>query len=160
MFKCEINHHSGFTIIELVLVILLLGILSVVAMGRIFDGNQFKARGFFDDTVTAVRFAQKLAVSTGCEVRVRLSATGYELDQPVDIAACTAGVFGDPVDNPANRSNPYENNQVAGLTVPNETIVFDARGLAASDALVIMTGPGANYQFSVSSATGLVTSVP
>ena len=158
MFKREINHHSGFTLIELVVVILLLGILSVVAMGRMFDGNQFKARGFFDDTVTAVRFAQKLAVSTGCEVRVSLSGSGYALDQPVDIAACTSGVFGDPVDNPANRSNPYQNTEIAGLTVPPATIVFDAQGLAASDAVIIMTGT-ATHQFSVSGATGLV-SVP
>jgi len=160
MFKCEINRHSGFTLVELVLVILLLGILSVVAMGKMFDGNQFKARGFFDDTVTAVRFAQKLAVSTGCEVQVRLLATGYQLNQPANQANCTTGVFAAPVRNPANRSNPYANNQVAGLTVPTTTIVFDARGLAASDANVTMTGPGVSYQFSVSSKTGLVTSVP
>ena len=159
MFKCEINHHSGFTLIELVLVILLLGILSVVAMGRMFDGNQFAARGFFDDTVNAVRFAQKLAVSTGCEVRVSLSGTGYALDQPANIAACTTGAFGDAVDNPANRGNAYANSEVAGLTIPNTTIVFDAQGLAASQAVVVMTGPGVSYQFSVSSETGLV-SVP
>ena len=156
MFKCEINHQSGFTLIELVVVILLLGVLSVVAMGRMFDGNQFKARGFFDDTVTAVRFAQKLAVSTGCEVQVDLKVTGYELDQRA--TDCTTGSFTRAVANPANRSNPYENTKIAGLTVPPTTIVFDAKGLAASDAVIIMTGTD-TYQFSVSSATGLV-SVP
>jgi MSHA pilin protein MshC len=160
MFKCEINHQSGFTLIELVVVILLLGILSVVAMGRMFDGNQFAARGFFDDTVTAVRFAQKLAVSTGCEVQVRLLGTGYELNQPADRANCRTGVFATPVRNPANRSNPYVNNEVAGLTLAPTptTIVFDAQGLAANDAVIVMTGTD-TYQFSVSSATGLV-SVP
>ena len=162
MFKCEINHHSGFTLIELVVVILLLGILSVVAMGRMFDGNQFAARGFFDDTVTAVRFAQKLAVSTGCEVRVSLSGSGYALDQPANRADCTTGAFDKTEVNPANRTIPYANDEVAGLTLTPTptTIVFDAQGLAASDALVVMTGPGASYQFSVSSATGLVISVP
>lgn len=161
MFKCEINHHSGFTLIELVVVILLLGILSVVAMGKMFDGNQFKARGFFDDTVTAVRFAQKLAVSTGCEVQVRLSespGSGYALFQPDARAECTTGTFKKAVDNPANRSNPYANSKVAGLNVPNTTIVFDAQGLAANDAVIEMTGTD-TYQFSVSRATGLV-SVP
>jgi len=101
-----------------------------------------------------VRFAQKLAVSTGCEVQVSLSGSGYELDQHA--TNCTTGAFTRAVVNPANRGNLYENSDVAGLTVPVTTIVFDARGLASSDATIVMTGPGVNYQFSVSSETGLV----
>ncbi len=143
--------------IELVIVVMLLGILSVFAMGRLFDQNQFAARGFFDDTVNAARFAQKLALSTGCEVRVTLSATGFTLNQRA--TDCVTGLFTRVVAHPANRSNAYQNSQIAGLTVPSATITFDARGLASSDATVVLTAPGVSYQFSVSGETGLV-SVP
>ena len=154
MIIVERNHFSGFSLIELVVVVLLLGILSVFALGRLFDQNQFEARGFFDDTVNAVRFAQKLAVSSGCDVRVSLSATGYVLNQRED--TCTSGAFTRAVPNPANRSDDYLNNRIAGLTVPEIDITFNARGLAFSDAEVTMTGSGFSYSFQVYAETGLV----
>ncbi len=148
------NCFSGFSLIELIVVVMLLGILSVFAMGRLFDQNQFAARGFFDDTVTAVRFAQKLAVSTGCEVRVTLSSGGYVLNQRA--TTCSTGDFTRSVKNPANRGNDYENDAVAGLSVPSTTITFDAQGLASSDTTVVLTGSGVSYSFRVYAETGLV----
>ena len=144
----------GFSLIELLAVIILLGILSVFAMGRLFDQNQFAARGFFDDTVAAVQFAQKLAVSTGCDVQVSLSPTGYTLNQRA--TSCAVGAFTRVVQHPANRSNTYQNTAVAGLTVPSTTITFSARGLASNDALVTLTAPGVSYSFQVYAETGLV----
>lgn len=148
------RRFTGFSIIELVVVVLLLGILSVFAMGRLFDQNQFAARGFFDDTVNAVRFAQKLAVSTGCDVRVTLSATGFILNQRA--TSCTAGAFTRAVAHPANRSNTFQNTEIAGLTVPSTTITFDAKGLVASDVIVTLTGPVDSFSFRVYAETGLV----
>lgn len=153
MNSLSIVRLRGFSMMELILVILLLGIMSVIAMGRLFDQNQFAARGFFDDTAAAVQFAQKLAVSTGCDVQVILSPTGYALFQRAD--SCSVGAFTRAVAHPANRSNTYQNTEVAGLTVPSTTITFNARGLAASDADVTMTGPSASYRFQVSSNTGM-----
>jgi len=158
MFKCKINHHSGFTLIELVVVILLLGILSVVAMGRLFDGNQFAARGFFDDTVTAVRFAQKLAVSTGCAARVSITASSYQLFQGT---TCASGTFTRAVVNPANRGNPYLNSDIpTGFSLTPATITFNSRGFIDSGANVTVTlSEGATptpFSFLVHGKTGLV----
>lgn len=141
--------------------ILLLGILSVFALGRLFDQNQFAARGFFDDTVAAVRFAQKFALSSGCDVQVSLSEDGYVVNQRA--TSCGVGSFTRAVANPANRANPYRNGKVAGLAVSEVVITFDARGLPvtaddipADDISVTMTGPGVNYNFTVFAETGLV----
>ena len=156
MFKCEINHQSGFTLIELVVVILLLGVLSVVAMGRMFDGNQFKARGFFDDTVTAVRFAQKLAVSTGCEVQVQITSSGYQLFQG---ATCTSSTFSTKVKNPANRSNDYFNDELPdGYSLNPATITFNPRGFidSGADTEVTLSGGSTSPSFTVYGETGLV----
>jgi MSHA pilin protein MshC len=55
--------QSGFTLIELITVILLVGILSVVAVPRIFDMAAFNARGLQDATLSFLRYAQKTAIA-------------------------------------------------------------------------------------------------
>ena len=140
---------------ELVIVILLLGILSVFALGKLFDQDQFAVKGFFDDTVNAVRFGQKLAISTGCDVRVLTTASSYALHQR---SPCTAGAFTIPVKNPANRGINYQNSSLpSGFTlsvVGNSTIIFKPWGVLES-GLDSTFSVGA-YSFTVYGQTGLV----
>ncbi|MBU0499605.1 MAG: prepilin-type N-terminal cleavage/methylation domain-containing protein [Gammaproteobacteria bacterium] len=82
--------NAGFTLVELVTTLLLLGILSFVAMPRFFDRASYAERGFQEDLLSSVRYAQKLARFSGCETRVETSAAGYALTQR---AACTSGNF-------------------------------------------------------------------
>ncbi len=154
------NQISGFSIFELVIVIVLLGILSVYALSSFFDQDEIAARGFFDDTVNAVRFAQKLAISTGCDVRVATVAAGYSLLQS---SACTANDFPNPVVNPANRGNNYQNlNVPSGFSLasipPTPWITFNARGIpdSGSDVAFTITDGVTTYSFNVDGQTGLV----
>jgi MSHA pilin protein MshC len=148
---------AGFSLFELIIVIILLSILSVFALSSLFDQDEFAARGFFDDTVNAVRFAQKLAISTGCAVQVTISASGYQLLQK---PSCTdvLVVFPDPVDNPVYRNDPYENFDIpSGSSLsPVTSITFDARGIPLSGSDVIITLSGTSYSFEVDGQTGLV----
>ena len=150
------SHNSGFSLIELLTVVILLGILGVVALGRFGDDDVIAARGFFDDTVTAVRFAQKLAVSTGCEVRVVTTATGYQLRQS---STCTAGDFANPVANPASRDNAYQNNAIPdGYSLTAGTITFDARGerVGGGPATFVVSNGTTSFSFRVYASTGLI----
>lgn len=45
------------------MVIILLGILSVFAAPRLFNSNDFYARGFHDETLAYLRYAQKTAIA-------------------------------------------------------------------------------------------------
>jgi MSHA pilin protein MshC len=64
---------KGFTLIELVIVIVLMGVLAVLAAPRILDRSTFDARGFHDQTLAYLRFAQKTAVAQRRTVCVSFS---------------------------------------------------------------------------------------
>ncbi len=150
------SHNSGFSLIELLTVVILLGILAVVALGRLGNPDAFAARGFFDDTVAAVRFAQKLAVSTGCDVRVVTTASGYALRQS---STCTADDFVNPVANPAARGSAYANNSIpGGFGLTAGTITFNSRGEreAGGPAVFVVSDGVTSYSFRVHAGTGLV----
>lgn len=158
MSRATIYQNKGFSLIELVTVILLLGILSAFALGRFTDSQAIAARGFFDDTVNAVRFAQKLAISSGCEVRVISTATGFQLWQST---TCKTNNFTIAVANPGDRSANYANNNIpTGFTLSANTITFNARGNLASGApdpiVYTLSGGSTSLNFNVYRETGLV----
>ena len=59
----SIMRPSGFTLVELVVTIVILGIIAVVAMPRFTARNSFDSRGFHDRATATVRYAQKLAIA-------------------------------------------------------------------------------------------------
>jgi MSHA pilin protein MshC len=146
--------EAGFTLIELVAVILLLSILSVVALSRLGGMDVFEEKAYFDEVTNAFRYAQKLAQSTGCSVQVTTTSTSYKLLQGSD---CTSTTYDRNVLNPANRTLAYENlTPPDGVTLsPDSTIVFTPQST--------VTGLGGNtpysagsYSFTLYTNTGLV----
>ena len=75
------NGERGYTVVELVLVIAILGIMMGFAVPRFFDNSLFAARGYADELAAALRYAQKVAVASGCRVRIAIDASGYALAQ-------------------------------------------------------------------------------
>ena len=71
--------QRGFTIIELVVVIVILGIMAVVVLPRMDFLGVFEATGFRDQTVAILRFAQKTALAQRRAVCVTVGATGVTL---------------------------------------------------------------------------------
>ncbi len=153
----QVTNDTGFTLIELIAVIVLLSILGVVALSRLGSTDQIAIKGFYDDTVSALRYAQKLAISTGCTVQVSLTATGYDLHQQQ--TDCTTGLYTRDVLNPADRTRPYENFNPDVTISPVDTFVFtpqsNVTGLDAGDTLFSVNG----FQFMVYEHTGLVDAI-
>ncbi len=75
------HKQAGFTLIELVVVLVILGVLAAVAAPRFFDSTAFLQRGYYEELAMALKYSQKLAVASGCPVRVTFAAGSYQARQ-------------------------------------------------------------------------------
>ena len=55
--------QRGFTLVELITVIVILGVISAVALPRFFDRNAFDSRSFSDEVRATLRLAHKLSIA-------------------------------------------------------------------------------------------------
>jgi len=138
------------------MVIVLLGILSATALPKFFDFSGFQAQAFFDDTLSAVRYAQKLAVATGCKVQVSVSANAYVLNSPANRGQCSSNspTFSLAIRHPGTGESSYAHSESGvSLTSTPATFYFDALGRASTDVLLTVAG---TKTIAVISDTGFV----
>lgn len=135
----QATRASGFTLTELVLILVLIGILAVVVVPRL-DIRGFERRAFATELVNALRYAQKTAIGTGCPVQATVDAAAdrYSLSYTgAGGGACGSGPT--PVRHPA-RGGPFEG---SGEIDSGGVVVFDARGRTAG-ALVVVLADGSS----------------
>lgn len=122
--------QRAFTLIELIVVIVLLGTLSAFAGPRFFDNGALDERRYQDELAAALRYAQKVAVASGCAVRIDIASTSYALNQqPASGGHCNAAssAYDVPVLLPSG--DVMQGAAPGAVTVsPAQSIVFDALG--------------------------------
>jgi MSHA pilin protein MshC len=122
--------ERGFTLVELVTCIIIMGVLAAVAAPKFFDNQPFTERGYADELAAALRVAQKVAVASDCEVAVTIDPlAGYQAMQraPAGNTCSGGGAWSTPVMLPSGRA--LAGAPPSGATVNTAVqIVFNAQG--------------------------------
>ncbi len=152
-----VRRHAGYTIVELVLVLVIIAILGALAGPRFFDNSAFDERGYLDELASSLRYAQKVAVASGCRVRAEITSSSYALTQQAPQAGhCDPADASFPLPVLLSTGQTMSGSAPSGVsTSPAITIVYDALGrtnLAANQTLTV--GP---RSILVQAESGLVT---
>jgi len=124
------GRSRGFTIIELVVVIVILGVLAVSVMPRFLGANDVKGAGYREQLVTALRYAHKSAISHRRLVCAQLSGTGVVLTiaQNAGATSCNTNLSG-----PSGSGQLVANPDGFALSPSPSTLYFQASGQVTSD---------------------------
>jgi len=155
---------AGFTMVELVVTILILGIIATVAGNKFFSRNAFDELGFASAAAASVRYAQKLATTSGCNIGVKIWQDGTDGRYAVN-----RGVNCDETTNfsiavAALGETSWQDTSSKALVSNGIDIYFDAVGRpyqngsstpSSSDA-VFKVGASASNQYTVEAETGFV----
>ena len=118
----------SFTLIELVLIIIIVGITAISVAPKFANVLSFTGNNYFDQTLNSLRYAQKFAVATGCHVQVVTTANSVQL---LLRSGCRSGNFTLPVQDPSN-GNSFVHLAPSGVSIAgvNMPIYFDRLGRA------------------------------
>lgn len=73
----SLKKQSGFTLVELIVVILITGILSISIAPRFFGVSSYEDRKAADELLTALRHSQQMAMNRGGNIQLLLTATNF-----------------------------------------------------------------------------------
>lgn len=139
----------GFTMVELIVILVLVGILAVSVVPRFFEREVFQARGFYDEALSILRYAHKTAVAQRRSVYFNLDAANEQ------IALCYTSTFpcstvADQVPGPYGEK-PYSVTAASGvdLQTTTATYFFDALGRPYSSGDSVPTSNFSTLTFSV-----------
>jgi MSHA pilin protein MshC len=153
---------KGFTLVELVMVMVLVGILAIAVMPRFADKSTFETRGFFDQSIDMLRYAQKVAIAQRTNVFVSVDAASGRicLTYVVNNPTCTLTV--PPLAPTVTVANPADQ-QWFRITAPtgvvlavSTTFSFLPLGRPSAAQAITMSGNGATQTITVEAETGYV----
>lgn len=148
----SVRAEQGFTLIELIVVMIIIGILAVIVAPRFANRGDFDARGFFDGTLSVLRYAQKTAVAQRRMVCVSFGPSAVTLT----IASTFGGACNSPLTGP-NGVAPYSMSAPNGVsfTATPANFSFLPSGAASLGQNLSVTGLS-GHSITVVATTGYV----
>jgi prepilin-type N-terminal cleavage/methylation domain-containing protein len=147
----------GFTLIELVAVITIMGILMAAMGPRFWSNAVFNERGYADEVGAAIKYSQTIAAASDCAVQFTLDANNYAAMQGSTLPTCNGVVaWTTPVKYGDGKT-------VAGTTAPDVTmtaatytLTFDRQGHFAGPTVTIPIGSSGVHSIQIQAPDGFV----
>jgi len=145
-----IDSGDGFTLMEAIIVILIAGIVAAFVTPRL-DLGAFRETGFVQQATAAIRYAQKRAVTTGCNVNVSISPSGCNISWTGTPPGpgCVAG----NIPNPSTGSSEFCNQATAPAGTATTSFTFDNIGRPTGGTQTLVLG---SRTLTVEAETGYV----
>lgn len=136
---------AGYTLLELVAVLIVVGILAAVLAPQFIDGSGFTGQTTADKLLVAARYAETLAQNQGVTTSLVVGPNAFSVTQN-----------GVAVANPTLQSAGLVVPLPTGVTItPTTTVSFARPGVPNSTPTFTVAGPGSTTQVYVT-ATGYV----
>ncbi len=118
---------KGFTLVEAVVVMVIVGIVAITGFSRFSSATSFHERGFTNEVLSAIHYAHRLASAGGCHLRVQmgggnLTVSNWPACLPADHSVASTAIAHPQYPGTFVRAVP------AGLSVGTLDIYFDGRG--------------------------------
>lgn len=119
---------TGFTLVEIVVVILIVGILSISIAPRFFGVSSYENRKTIDELLSALRYSQQMAMNRGGDIHLVLTANNFtvQLSDGTDLRSPDGRI-------------PYTKTFPNNINATSETIRYNGLGQPVSAAKIPLT---------------------
>ncbi|NJD36057.1 MAG: prepilin-type N-terminal cleavage/methylation domain-containing protein [Betaproteobacteria bacterium] len=159
MIRITSIRSAGFTLVELIITIIIMGILSAVVMANISARAQHSVTAQADEFRRNLSHLQLLAISQGLRLRLSVNASGTNYT----VVSCTtpACTSTNPVIDPATGLN-FSVDLIDGVTLApaSDNLDFDSLGRPVSGAALLTGTPARSYTLSGSDRSVTVSVLP
>jgi prepilin-type N-terminal cleavage/methylation domain-containing protein len=140
------NRAKGFSLVEMVMVIVIIGALSIIAISK-FNLNSFESAAYTTELAAAIRYAQEKSMSNSgaADYQIAINGTNYRVTQA-----------GADIPHPVTGAGIYQPSWTNVALAPTGVISFDAYGTPTLSGGLSWSGNQEVIAVTVGSDTGNV----